>query len=172
MTSASEIAGYVSTATGLCLNFSDFSPSWVFLQAILFIISTGLAVFDTYTDWIVVLNFKEFGFDNPLLPSSIEIHWLHAWLLFASIGTILTVISVLHDALVLIYSMFKSCKKHCSCKPCKKHCCKLHSNDSYELNQTNTRSRPATGLRENLLPDDNTTATPTEKTYHLMTILL
>ena len=150
MTSASEIGHYVSTATGLCLNFSDFSPSWVFLQTILFIISTGLSVFDTYTDWIVVLNFKEFGFNNPLLPSSIEIHWLHAWLLFTSIGTILTVISVLHDALVLFYSMFKSCKKHCSCKPCKKHCCRLHSNDSYELNQTITVT-----LTESLLTDDN-----------------
>lgn len=113
MADAQEISGYVSTATGLCLNFSDFSPSWVILQTLIFLVSTGLAVFDTYTDWEVVLNFREVGFNNPLLPPNV--HWLRAWFLFASIGTFLTAISIFQDSLGLLYTTYQSCKKRC-CK--------------------------------------------------------
>ena len=113
MADAKEMGGYMSTATGLCLNFSDFAPEWVVLQTILFLISTGLAVFDTYTDWEVVLDFKDVGFNNPLLPPND--HWLRAWLLFASIGTFLTFISFLQDGHSLLYTMYGSCKKRC-CK--------------------------------------------------------
>ena len=70
-------------------------------------------MFDTYSDWVVVFNFRDEGFNNPLLPHNI--HWLRAWFLFASIGTFLTAISVLHDAIDLLYSAYKSCQKHC-CK--------------------------------------------------------
>ena len=126
MAQASEITGYVSTATGLCLNSSDFAPAWVILQTILFLISTGIAVFDTYSDWVVVLNFKEFGFNHPLLGQND--HWLRAWFLFASIGTILTTISALHDLTVLLHSMYQSCKKHCC-----KSCCKLPSRSSKDI---------------------------------------
>ena len=100
MTEAQEISGYMSTATGLCLTLSDFSPSWVILQAAIFLVSAGLAVFDTYTDWGVVLTFREVGFNNPLLPPNV--HWLRAWFLFASIGTVLTAISVFQDGLSLL----------------------------------------------------------------------
>lgn len=111
MADAQEISGYVSTATGLCLNFSDFSPSWVLLQATIFLVSAGLAVFDTYTDWEVVLTFREVGFNNPLLPPNV--HWLRAWFLFASIGTILTVASIFQDGIGLLYTTYQSCKRHC-----------------------------------------------------------
>ena len=144
MAQASEITGYVSTATGLCLNFSDFAPAWVILQTILFLISTGIAVFDTYSDWVVVLNFKEFGFNHPLLGQSD--HWLRAWFLFASIGTILTTISVLHDLTVLLHSMYQSCKKHCC-----KSCCKLPSRSSkeYELNSMESNQKTKNTAADN-----------------------
>ena len=113
MADAKEIGGYLSTAAGLGMEFSGFAPGWVFLQTIIFTISTALAVFDTYTDWGVVLNFKETGFNNPLLPR--DDHWLRAWFFFASLGTLLTTISVLHDGIDLLYAYYKSCQKHC-CK--------------------------------------------------------
>ena len=125
MADAREVADYMSTATGLCLEFSGFTPSWVILQTFLFLISTGIAVYNSYTDWEVVLNFQQVGFNNPLLPRSI--HWLRAWYLFAAIGTFLTVISVLHDALDLLYT---------TCKTCKKRCCNSEAQkkeESYEM---------------------------------------
>ena len=126
MEDASEVnvADYMSTATGICLEFSGFTPSWVILQTFLFLVSTGIAVYDSYTDWEVVLNFQQVGFNNPLLPRSN--HWLRAWYLFAAIGTFLTVISVLHDALNLLYT---------TCKTCKKRCCnsEVGKKQSYEM---------------------------------------
>ena len=113
MADAKEIGGYLSTAAGLGMEFSGFAPGWVFLQTIIFTISTALAVFDTYTDWEVVLNFKDTGFNNPLLPR--DDPWLRAWFFFASLGTLLTTISVLHDGIDLLYAYYKSCQKHC-CK--------------------------------------------------------
>lgn len=103
-----------ATTAGLCLNFSDFAPEWVTLETIFFLISTGLAVFDTYSDWKVVLDFKNDGFNNPLLPPND--HWLYAWLLFASLGTFLTLISFFQDGHCLLYSVNGCCKKHC-CEP-------------------------------------------------------
>ena len=125
MVDAREVADYMSTATGLCLEFSGFTPSWVILQTFLFLVSTGIAVYNTYTDWEVVLNFQQVGFNNPLLPRSI--HWLRAWYLFAAIGTFLTVISVLHDALDLLYTTCKTCKKRCCNSEAKK------KEESYEM---------------------------------------
>ena len=120
MAATKEVVGYVTTSTGLALNCSGFAPAWVFVKTIIFAITTGLAVFDTYTDWEVVLRFEETGFNNPLLPHNE--HWTRAWFLFATIGTILTVTSIFHDSTVLLYSWYKSCKKLCcvSFKCCKK----------------------------------------------------
>ena len=120
-----DARGYMSTATGLCLEFSGFTSSWVILQTFLFLVSTGIAVYDSYTDWEVVLNFQQVGFNNPLLPRSN--HWLCAFYLFAAIGTFLTVISVLHDAFNLLYT---------TCKTCKKRCCNSEAKikeESYEM---------------------------------------
>ena len=98
------------------MEFSGFAPGWVFLQTIIFVISAALAVFDTYTDWDVVFKFQETGFNNPLLPE--DSHWVHAWFFFASVGTLLTVVSILHDGIDLLYAYYKSCQKHC-CKTSK-----------------------------------------------------
>ena len=120
MAAAREVVGYVATSTGLALESSVFAPSWVFVKTIIFTISTALAVFDTYTDWEVVLNFRETGLNNPLLLHNE--HWTRAWFLFATIGTILIVTSILHEGTVLIYSIYKSCQKICcnvSCRCCK-----------------------------------------------------
>ena len=126
----SDARDYIATATGLGLECSGFSPSWVIVQLVIFLISTGLAVFDTYTDWEVVLNFKETGFNNPLLPPNV--HWLRAWILFASIGTFLTFISFTHDGVDLLYLMYKSCQKHC---------CKSSSHGMYEATNPSTKIR-------------------------------
>ena len=111
---AREVADYVATGTGLCLECSgDFAPGLLVVQIILFLIGTGLAMFDTYTDWEVVLDFKEVGFNNPLLPHNDN--WLRAWFLFAAIGTFLTLLTVLHDGVDLLYSAWQTCRKRC-CK--------------------------------------------------------
>lgn len=112
MSRAAEIAEHVTTATGLCLNISDFAPGWVILKTIVFFISAGISAFDTYTDWRMVMIFRKVGFNNPLIPPSV--HWLRAWYLFAVIGTVLTIVTILHDVIVLLYSVYMSFKKQCS----------------------------------------------------------
>ena len=107
MKDTKEFIGHVSTATGCCLEITNFSPPWIAAQSIIFLISTGLSVFDTWTDWEVVKDFEEVGFSHPLLPH--DVHWLRAWYLFASIGTILTIIAFLHDGISLLYSVYLSC---------------------------------------------------------------
>ena len=84
----------------------DVIPRFALLKFILFFILMGLAVFDTYTDWLVVVNFRDNGFSNPLLPHN-DI-WLTLWLMFVVIGTLLTVVSILHDGITLLYE--------CCCK--------------------------------------------------------
>ena len=101
----------MTTSTGLALNCSAFIPSWVIIKTIIFGISTALAVFDTYTDWEVVLRFKDAGLNNPHLPQNE--HWTRAWFLFATVGTILTVTSIFHDTTVLLYSWYKFYKEKC-----------------------------------------------------------
>ena len=141
MIGAQEVGRYVSAATGLCLNLSIFSPSWLIIQISVFAISTGLSVFNTYSSWTVVLAFQKFGFSNPLLPANLP--WKHAWLLFASISTMLTVLSVLHNTLVLLHSVYQFCKKH-HCMNCDR--LKQPSSTSITLNNLN--------LTESLIDDD------------------
>ena len=155
MADAREVTDYVSTTTGLCLQFSGFIPSWVVLQTFLFLISTGIAVYDSYTDWEVVLNFQQVGFNNPLLPRSN--HWLRAWYLFAVIGTFLTVISVLHNALDLLYT---------TCERCKKRCCNSESrkkHGSYKLKKIGEKS----GAKDNEedIDDDEEIEAPCNPCY-------
>ena len=87
-------------------------PGHFFRQSSFFI-STGLAFFDVYTAWEVALNFKETGLNNPLLPHSVSVHWANVWVFFAFIGTILTVISIIHDFIDLLYTLYKCCQKRC-----------------------------------------------------------
>ncbi|XP_064402887.1 uncharacterized protein LOC135348564 [Halichondria panicea] len=95
-------AGAISWCAGVT---QDVIPCSHFsIQFIAFLISFGLAVFDTCTDWLVVVNFKDNGFSNPLLPRN-DI-WLIIWLTFAGIGTFLTVVSILHEGINLLYAYY------------------------------------------------------------------
>ena len=125
MSAAKEIIDFICTGTGLCLECSgDFAPGFLIIQFALLLIGSGLSIFDTVTDWNIVIQFRDQGFQNPLLP--IDINWLHAWYLFAAIGTILTTITVFHETLDMLHSLWHSCKR-CCCK----------SGKSYKLLQEN-----------------------------------
>ena len=149
MADARQIGGYISTATGLVLRCSDFSPPWVLLQITIFTISTALTVFDTYTDWEVVLHFQEVSFNNPLLPR--DDNWLRAWFLFAAFGTVLSVISIGHEGIVILYSMYKSCQRSC---------CKTHRKAYQHIQSSNDAIEPALNTRMETEPtSDETLAT-------------
>ena len=108
-----EIVDYVCTGAGLCLECSgDFAPGFLIVQIVLLLIGSGLSIFDTITDWNIVIQFRDQGFQNPLLPT--DINWLHAWYLFAAVGTIFTAITVFHESLDLLHSMWHTCKRCCS----------------------------------------------------------
>ena len=112
-----EIIDYICTGTGLCLECSgDFAPGFLIIQIALLLIGSGLSIFDTVTDWNIVIQFRDQGFHNPLLP--IDINWLHAWYLFAAIGTILTAITVFHETLDVLHSLWHACKR-CCCRSAK-----------------------------------------------------
>ena len=145
-----------ATATGLCLNLDDFAPEWVTIQTILVLVSTGLAVFDTVTDWKVVLDFKDDGFKNPLLPPDED--WLRAWLVFASIGTFLTVISVVQDGHSLLHSMNESCKRHC-CEPAQR-------SNHYELEDIRHPRRRNKKESKDDDDDDDDIDDPCSSCYH------
>ena len=114
-----EIIDYICTGTGLCLECSgDFAPGFLIVQIVLLLIGSGLSIFDTITDWNIVIQFRDHGFQNPLLP--IDINWLRAWYLFAVIGTILTAITVFHETLDVLHSMWHTCKQ-CCCKSGKRY---------------------------------------------------
>ena len=114
MSASREIVDYVATSTGLCLECSgDLAPGFLIIQIVMLLIGAGIAIFDTYTDWELVLQFRERGFNHPLLP--IDVHWLRAWYLFAIIGTVFTVITITHESLDVLHSMWLICRQ-CCCK--------------------------------------------------------
>ena len=114
-----EIIDYICTGTGLCLECSgDFAPGFLIVQIVLLLIGSGLSIFDTITDWNIVIQFRDHGFQNPLLP--IDINWLRAWYLFTVIGTILTAITVFHETLDVLHFMWHTCKR-CCCKSGKRY---------------------------------------------------
>ena len=110
---AEEIAAAISHLLGTCFKMKDLAPSWILIKTPIFLIATGLAVFDTYTDWKVVVAFREHVIDNPLIVHNPN--WLRSWYFFTVVGTILTVVTLLHDGINLVYSMFLCCSKSC-CK--------------------------------------------------------
>lgn len=109
MSDAKDVAEYFVTAVGASTNFF-YSCKWVTVQTFMFVLSIGLAAFDTFSDWKVVFDFKDKGFENPLLP--LNIHWLQALFVFATIGSVLSLLSFLNEGIELLCSMHKSCQKN------------------------------------------------------------
>ena len=144
-----EAIGHVFTATGLCLQCSVFSPSWLVVQTVIYLVSTGMAVFDVYTDWVVVLNFQEVGFNNPLLPKSL--HWLRALYLFVVIGTVLGAISMFQDTVGILYSWLRSFKR---CYRKSKGSSGSGQNQQHNLNTLPSRSTEGSQDQENSLSDE------------------
>ena len=107
MSTKSKISSFLS---------KDYAP-WLFLiRIILYLVSTGLGIFDTYTDWELVLQFQRNGFNHPLL--GLDLNWLRAWYFFAILGTIFTVLSVSNESIDIFYSLWLFCQKYC-CKLCR-----------------------------------------------------
>ena len=104
----------------------DYAPGLFIIRIILYLVSTGLAIFDTYTDWELVLQFEKDGFNHPLLP--LDLNWLRAWYFFAILGTIFTAVSISNETIDIIYSLWLFCQKYC-CKPS----CRCHQKTNEEV---------------------------------------
>ena len=96
----------------------DYAPGIFLIRLILYLVGTGLGIFDTYTDWGLVLQFEKHGFNHPLLR--IDLNWLRAWYFFAILGTIFTVISILNESIDIFYSLWLFCRKYV-CRCCRKN---------------------------------------------------
>ena len=88
----------------------DYASGLFLIRIILYLVGTGLGIFDTYTDWELVLQFEKNGFNHPLLPRNL--HWLRAWYFFAILGTIFTVISISNETIDILYSLWLFCRKY------------------------------------------------------------
>ena len=99
----------MSSKVGSCRCSANFSCGYLISRIILFLIGIGLGVFDTVTDWQLVIRFKEHGFNHPLLP--LDVSWLRALYLFASLGTFLAAVTLVNESLDLLYNILKACKK-------------------------------------------------------------
>ena len=91
------------------VSFFFAGPGLLGVRAVLFLIGIGLGMFDTVTDWQLVIRFSQHGFNHPLLP--IDVNWLRAWALFAAIGTVLFVASLTNETIDLLHSLWLVNKK-------------------------------------------------------------
>ena len=111
---------FVSTGFGCAGRL--YSPRCVILRIILVFLNLGLSAFDCYSDWQVWLTIREDGFGHPLLQ--LPTHWARAWLVFAALGSITAVLSVLNEAsgILLFYRQYQNAnediEKYDICKPC------------------------------------------------------
>ena len=98
-----------------CLSRVNFTPGYLLIRIISFLVGAGLGIFDSVTDWQLVIRFQENGFNHPLIP--INLSWLHALYIFASIGVVLTAITQLNESMHLFYKIREACKDGlCRCK--------------------------------------------------------
>ncbi len=132
MMDASEFTHSGFKTTEVCIECTWCIPSRIPLKVIFYVIVLGLSVYDTYTDWIVVLNFKDNGFNNPLLPR--DDVWLYAWYTFAGIGTFLTLLFILLDGFDLLYAFYQCCKKEPESK-------KQSENQMIEMDEINASKK-------------------------------
>ena len=88
----------------------DHAPGIFLVRIILYLVGTGLGIFDTYTDWGLVLQFQRNGFNHPLLR--LDLNWLRAWYFFAILGTIFTVISISNETIDIFYSLWLFYRKY------------------------------------------------------------
>lgn len=106
-----------STASSVAKRFIFDSPGLLLVRIALFLIGTGLALFDTYTDWELVVRFKKHGFNHPLLAT--DVNWLRAFYLFATIGTVLAAITLVNESIDLLHSIRLAWRKKYGCKSCR-----------------------------------------------------
>ena len=110
----------------------DYAPGIFLFRLILYLVGTGLGIFDTYTDWELVLQFQKHGFNHPLLP--IDLNWLRAWYFFAILGTIFTVISISNESIDIFYSLWLFSQKYL-CR-----CCRKNHHGEMKINNTDTHN--------------------------------
>ena len=95
----------------------DYAPGIFLIRLILYLVGTGLGIFDTYTDWGLVLQFQKNGFNHPLLR--LDLNWLRAWYFFATLGTIFTIFSISNETIDIFYSLWLFSQKYL-CRCCRK----------------------------------------------------
>ena len=116
----------------------DYALGIFLVRLILYLVSTGLGIFDTYTDWELVLQFQRNGFNHPLLR--LDLHWLRAWYFFAILGTIFTIFSISNETIDIFYSLWLFSWKYL-CRCCRKTNVKKDNNnthnDMFEMKKRN-----------------------------------
>ena len=111
----------------------DYAPGIFLVRIILYLVGTGLGIFDTYTDWGLVLQFQRNGFNHPLLR--LDLNWLRAWYFFAILGTIFTMISISNETIDIFYSLWLFCRKYLISRIYRSSCCgKKHEENWKEAN--------------------------------------
>ena len=68
------------------------------VQALLIVVSLGIGIFDSYTDWSVWIGISQHGFGLLQLPDV----FLYTWLAFTIIGSLLIVVSFITDVIDLV----------------------------------------------------------------------
>ena len=121
---AEEIFQYLSPPLAAGIEITDDISGQFKLKCLItvntitFLIYFGLTVFDIVSNWELLLDIRENGFNNPLLPP-IE-NWFTAWFAVVAIGTILSAVSVASDGISLGQSCRKFSQKFRSNDKCKK----------------------------------------------------
>ena len=129
----------------------DYALGIFLVRLILYLVSTGLGIFDTYTDWELVLQFQRNGFNHPLLR--LDLHWLRAWYFFAILGTIFTIFSISNETIDIFYSLWLFSWKYL-CRCCRKTNVKKKDNNNTHNDMFEMKKRNDT---------DNTWSSETEK---------
>ena len=120
---------------------------FILVSVTLYLVATGLGIYDIYTDWEVVVRFHRNGFNHPLLP--LDFNWLRAWYFFTVFGTIFTTLSLLNESVHIFYSMWLFCAKCCG----KSFKCFRKVNEENRLNSFEMKEPQPVSEREKEIVD-------------------